>query len=70
MLTLFRNDLKGELFLRKGELKNLEKERDQYISIGVHNPFKKRVSRDLEENIRLCRTEIKKIEDKLKNNSI
>lgn len=69
MLTVYKSDLKGELALRKGELKNLLKEREDAIERGAHNPFKRKSSRDLEETIRHCNREIKKIERNLENKS-
>jgi len=69
MITVYKSELRGELLLRRGELKNLLKEREHSIERGAHNPFKRRSSKDLEENIRLCRQEIRRIERNLANKS-
>jgi hypothetical protein len=69
MLTVYKSDLKADLIFRKNELAALTKEREDQQFRGSYNPFKRKSSRDLSENIRQCRREINKIKENLANES-
>lgn len=69
MLTVFKEDLKEELVLRQGELKNIMAEREALILQGAYNPFRKKEARDIRENLIECFREINSIKRKLRNKS-
>lgn len=69
MLTVYKEDLKDELAIRQGELDNLLNEREQLISQGAYNPFKRKQARDLRENLIQCFREVNKLKRMIRNKS-
>lgn len=69
MLTVYKQDLKEELVLRQGELKNLLAEREALIAQGGYNPFRRKIAMDVRENLIQCYKEINKIQKNIRNKS-